>query len=291
MFDVIIIGKGPAGLSAALYTIRANIKTLVIGTNKSVLLKAGKIENYYGFDTVSGEELLKNGENQIKRLSGEIINDEVIDLKMVEGGFEALTTIDKYYAKSILLATGQTIKNIKIQNLDKFEGNGVSYCTTCDGFFYKNLKVGILGYKDYAIHEALEMANFTKEITIYTNGNKLELSDTYMKKMNEFSMNEKKIKSVEGEHAVEVLVFEDGTKEKIDGVFIAYDAAASSDFAKKLGILTEKSSIIVDRDQKTNVDGIYAAGDCTGGFKQISTAVGQGALAAKNIIEYIRSKK
>lgn len=288
MFDVIIIGKGPAGLSAALYTVRAGLRTLVIGQDKSALNKADRIENYFGFEEpISGQYLLEQGEKQAQRLGVKFENCEVIAIEKGEY-FDIYTTNQNFSCKTVLLATGQQLVKVKIDRLTDFEGSGVSYCTTCDGFFYRGLKVGLVGYKDYAIHEAMELEALTKDITIYTNGKELELSEKYHSIATRFIINKKIIKSIDGKDAIESIVFEDGTKEGIDGLFIAYESASSIDFARKLGVITSKNSIVVDEKQKTNLNGLYAAGDCTGGLKQVSTAVGQGAVAGKQMIEYVR---
>lgn len=289
LYDVIIVGKGPAGLSAALYTVRANLKTLIIGRNDSVLAKADKIENYFGFtDAVSGYELLKAGELQALRLGVDIADEEVLGINYLES-YEIITSDNRYTGKTVLLATGQPQKKLNIEGLSKLEGRGISYCTTCDGFFYRGLKVGILGNKDFALHEAEELLPFTKDITIFTNGQNIEFNRDAAE-ANNFRIVDKTIKSLEGEDLLEYISFEEGTEEKLDGLFIANESASSIDFARKLGVMTEGNSIVTDRDQKTNIDGLYAAGDCTGGFKQISTAVGQGAVAARKIIEFVRGK-
>lgn len=289
MYDVIIIGKGPAGISAALYTVRANLRTLVIGKNESVLKKAEKIENYYGFsEAVSGEYLLTEGEKQAHRLGAVILEEEVIAIGKNDF-FEVTTTSGIYESKAVLLATGQPQKRVHIENLENFEGRGVSYCSTCDGFFYNNLKVGVLGFKDYAIHEAIELEAYTKSITLFTNGNELEVSDRFEEDAKRFALNTKPIVKLDGSEFLQRVTFADGTSEELDGMFVAFESASSIDFARKLGILTDGSTVLVDKVQQTNLDGLFAAGDCTGGFKQISTAVGQGALAGKKMIEYVRS--
>lgn len=289
MFDVIIIGKGPAGLSAAIYTVRAGLKTLIIGQEKSALIKAERIENYFGFsEPVSGKYLLEQGEQQALRLGVKFDNNEVVALEKGEY-FEVYTVGENYSCKSVLLASGQQIAKVKIDKLTEFEGSGVSYCTTCDGFFYRGKKVGLLGYKDFAIHEAMELEPLTKDITIYTNGKELELTNKYQKIAEGFQINKKIIKGVEGDEVLERLIFEDGSKEGLDGLFVAFESASSLDFARKLGVITQKNSVVVDEKQKTNMEGLYAAGDCTGGLKQVSTAVGQGAVAGKQIIEYVRN--
>lgn len=289
MHDVIIIGKGPAGLSAAIYTVRAKLDTLLIGSDDSALKKAGKVENYFGFsEPINGEALLKAGEEQAARLGVKIVTDDVISV-VKNDFFEVTTQKEVFLSKALLLATGQPQKKVNIENLGQFEGKGVSYCSTCDGFFYNNLKVGVLGFKDFAIHEAMELETFTKDITIFTNGNKLDISDKYKDEAARFKLNEKSVKSLEGSEFLEKICFNDGSCDNIDGIFVAYESASSIDFARKLGVMTDGNSIIADKAQQTNLDGLFAAGDCTGGFKQISVSVGQGALAGRKMIEYVRS--
>ncbi|HOJ09886.1 MAG TPA: NAD(P)/FAD-dependent oxidoreductase [Clostridiales bacterium] len=287
-YDVIIIGKGPAGLSAALYTARANLKTLILGKNDSALGKAAKIENYFGFSSpVSGKFLLDEGEKQALNVGADIVNNEVVSIEKSDA-FEVTTSEEVYEGIAVLIATGQPQKKLKIKNMEKFEGNGVSYCTTCDGYFYNNLKVGVLGNKDYAVHEAMELEAYTKDITIYTNGKELDLTEKYSGEIAKYQINTKSITEINGADYLQRICFADETWEDLDGLFIANESASSIDFARKLGVITEGNSIVVDSEQRTNLEGLFAAGDCTGGFKQISTAVGQGALAGRKIIEYIR---
>jgi thioredoxin reductase (NADPH) len=289
MYDVIIIGKGPAGLSAALYTVRSNLRTLIIGRNDSKLLKADKVDNYFGFaQTISGRQLLDAGDIQVKRLGAEIMLDEVISIDKNDF-FRVSTATDSFMCKSILLATGQPHKVMRIENLVRFEGNGVSYCSTCDGFFYNNLKVGVLGNRDYAIHEAMELMTYTMDITIYTNGKQLEVSGKHTDNVKMFKVETRKILKLDGTDFLQRLDFADGTSDIIDGMFVASESASSVDFARKLGILTEVNMVVTDTNQQTNLEGVFAAGDCASSLKQISVAVGQGALAGKAISEYVKS--
>ncbi|MGI6085536.1 MAG: NAD(P)/FAD-dependent oxidoreductase [Acetivibrionales bacterium] len=288
MYDVIIIGKGPAGISCAIYTTRANLNTLVIGKSDSMLLKADKIENYYGFENpVGGKELLETGVKQALRLGTQVIEDEVIGIENIDK-FKVICVNGEYEAKTVLLATGAPVVRVPIKNLELFEGSGISYCTTCDGFFYRNKKVGVLGYTDYAIHEANELSAFTKDITLYTNNMPLNISENLKESLSRFKVNTRKIKELEGQNRIENIVFEDGEKESIQGLFIAYGSASSSSFALKMGIAMEGKNIVVNNKMETNIPGLFAAGDCTGIFKQISVAVGQGALASRQIIDYVR---
>jgi thioredoxin reductase (NADPH) len=289
MYDVIIIGKGPAGMSAALYTVRANLTTLIIGRNDSRLLKADKIDNYFGFaETISGKQLLESGEQQVKRLGAEIIEDEVISVEK-EDYFKVVTASGVFESKALLLATGQASKVIRIENLVKFEGKGVSYCSTCDGFFYNNLKVGVLGNKDYAVHEAVELLTYTRNITLYTNGKELELSSRYEGDAGQFRLETRQISKLDGTDFLQRIHFSDGTSEELDGLFVAYESASSADFARKMGIVTDGNTIMTDGNQRTNLEGLFAAGDCASSFRQISIAVGQGAVAGKAISDYVKS--
>lgn len=289
MYDVTIIGKGPAGLQAALYTARANLKTLILGKG-SPLEKTGRIDNYFGTQSVSGPELLEAGVKQAKSVGVELKEELVVHLAQNEY-FEIATEENKYASKAVIIATGQPSKKIPIKNIEKFEGMGIHYCTTCDGFFYRDAKIGMLGYTDFVVEETKEMLAFTKDLRIFTNGNELEMTENNRKfiEENDIPVYTQKITSFEGSNAVESIHFEDDSEEKVDGVFVAYGTASSVDFARKLGVLIKDNSLEVNDEQKTNINGLFAAGDCTGGFKQVATAVGEGALAGRSVISYVKS--
>ena len=287
-YDVIIIGKGPAGLSAALYTTRGKLITLIIGKDSS-LSKAKTIENYCCSESMSGEDLIAKGVEQANSFGASIIDEEVVAIKNKDDVFVVSTNESDYEARSILISTGKEKLRIPIKNINKFEGKGVHYCVACDGFFYSNSKVGLIGYTDYAIHELRELEAITQKITLFTNGNELQINNENLKYLKEknININYDPIDSIEGEKFIEKLVFKNSTKEEIDGLFIAYGSASSVDFARNLGIDITNNNILVDDDQKTNIDGIYAAGDCTGVFPQIAIAVGQGAIAGQEIKNFI----
>ena len=183
MYDVIIVGAGPAGISASLYTVSGNLKTLVIYKEKSALEKAQKIENYYGFENgIKGEELYKTGIEQAKNLGVEILEEEVTniqidfietDKKQSEQIFKVETLNNEFQAKSIILATGNKKNKPNIDRIDEYEGRGISYCAVCDGFFYRNKNVAVIGNGDYAISEAIDLQNIAKSIKILTNGKQI----------------------------------------------------------------------------------------------------------------------
>ena len=285
MYDVIIVGAGPAGISASLYTIRRNLKTLIIYKEKSALEKSTKIENYYGFENgINGEELYKIGIRQAQNIGAEVIKDEVTNIKIdylneKEYTFKVETLNNEFKAKSVILATGNKKNKPNIKNMDKYEGKGISYCAICDGFFYRNKNVAVIGNGDYAIAEAKDLQNIAKSITILTNGR--QAPDYRAENIN---INTKEIDQIEGENKVEEIDFVDNTKMKIDGIFIAQGVAGSTEFAKKIGAKINNDKIVVDENMETSIKGLFACGDCTGGLYQVSKAVYDGTKAGLAVL-------
>lgn len=284
MSNVVIIGNGPAGISAALYTTRAGIDTTIIGKDYGALLKATEIENYYGFpNPISGKQLIEDGMEQAKRLGAKIVSDEVVGLSY--GDKLMVLTKDKQYSgDSVIIATGTSRATPKIKGLKEYEGHGVSYCAVCDAFFYRGKDVAVLGNGEYALHEALELISTSKSVTILTNGKELttEVPST-------IKVNTDAIEAFSGSETLEKVIFQNGNSMDISGLFVAVGVAGSTDLAKKIGANIENNKILVDGNMVTNIPGLYAAGDCTGGLLQISKAVYEGAKAGSEIIKYIRS--
>ena len=285
MYDVIIVGAGPAGISASLYTVRRNLRTLIIYKEKSALEKSNKIENYYGFENgINGEELYKIGIRQAQNIGAEVIKDEVTNIQvdyLNEKGhiFKVETLNNKFEAKSVILATGNKKNKPNIKNMDKYEGKGISYCAICDGFFYRNKNVAVIGNGDYAIAEAKDLQNIAKSITILTNGRQ---APEY--RAENININTKKIDQIEGENKDEEINFTDNTKMKIDGIFIAQGVAGSTEFAKKIGAKINNDKIVVDENMETSIKGLFACGDCTGGLYQVSKAVYDGTKAGLAVL-------
>ena len=285
-YDVIIVGNGPAGLSAALYTSRANLKTLVIGKDNGALTKADRIENYFGMaEPVSGCELVENSKKQVKSLGAELTEDEIFQVSW-NSGFTLEGRKDTYQAKAVLLATGSARKSAKVPGLSELEGRGVSYCAICDAFFYRGRKVGVLGNEDYAAHELSQLLPVVGEAVLLTDGKPLNTNVP-----EQVQVLEQKLASVDGTGQVEGVTFKDGGKLDLDGLFVALGSAGGAELARKIGAMTEGRNIRVDEDMATNVPGLYAAGDCTGGLLQISKAVGEGAKAAMSMIKFVRARK
>ena len=283
-YDVIVIGGGPAGVSASLYTKRANLNTLILHENISSLDKAEKIENYYGFaNGTSGKKLYNEGIEQAKNIGVEVKEEEVLKIEMTLEGFFIKTKKQEYNTKAVILATGNKKNKPNIKGIEKFEGKGVSYCAVCDGFFYRNKDITVLGNGDYAISETNELINIANEITILTNGLKAPEFRSDNVKIDTRSIDE-----IQGEDRVEEIKFSDGKTLKTSGIFVAQGVAGSTEFAKKLGAITENDKIVVNEKMETNIKGLYACGDCTGGILQIAKAVYQGMVAGMQVIQYVK---
>lgn len=284
MYDVIILGAGPAGVSASLYCKRANKNVLIIYNDSSELLKAQKIDNYYGFENgISGKDLYETGIKQSQNLGVEIIKQEVIKIEMENGYFNVITEKNSYKSKSVIIAMGSKKNTLKIQGVQEFEGKGISYCAICDGFFYKNKDVAVIGSGNYAISETNDLINIANKITILTNGEKAPEF-----RADNVEIVTKNIKQISGENRVQKIEFDDNSFLKTDGVFIAQGIAGAADFAKKLGIMSQNNNIIVNENMETNIKGIFACGDCTGGLLQVSKAVYEGTKAGLAVIEYLK---
>ncbi|NLJ31210.1 MAG: NAD(P)/FAD-dependent oxidoreductase [Clostridiales bacterium] len=286
MSDIIILGTGPAGISAAAYTTRAGLKTTVIGRDGGALLKAHQIENYYGFSQpVSGEELIRTGMEQARRLGAEIVNDEVVGIAY-DGEFVASGISGTYRAPAMILATGASRGAPKLEGLRRLEGRGVSYCAVCDAFFYRGKHVAVLGNGEYALHEAMELLPVAGSVTLLTNGKEpsVEIPE-------EIKVVTQKLDRLEGDPVLTGVVLEDGGTVPVSGLFVAMGVAGSTDLARKLGAQTKGSAIVVDSSMQTNIPGLFAAGDCTGGMLQVAKAVYEGAQAAAGAIKLVRERK
>jgi thioredoxin reductase (NADPH) len=286
MFDAVIIGAGPAGISAGLYLKRANKNVLILYHGESQLEKAHKIDNFYGFPLgITGKDLYINGINQAVNLGIEVKDLEVLSIQMNEKmEYTIRTSEEEFNSKVVILATGNKKLRPNIKSVAEFEGSGVSYCAICDGFFYRKKNVVVIGSGTYAISEATELKNVTPNVTILTNG--LELNGT-----TDIPVINKEIKEIFGEGRVSGVKFMDDTTLDVNGVFIALGEAGGADFAKKLGIYMEKDNIVVDENMRTNIPGVYACGNVVGGLLQINKAAYEGAKAGLDAVKYINEKR
>ena len=298
MENIVIIGAGPAGISAALYAARGNMNPLVINNGIGALEKAEKIENYYGLEQpLSGKELYERGISQAEALGVRILDAEVLGISGFDT-FTVKTTAGDFDTVSVILATGGKRSAPKIPGLKDFEGRGVSYCAVCDAFFYRGKEVAVVGNGEYALHEAEELRNVTQDVTIYTDGKEPEFSREHP-----IAVNTMKIQAIEGDDKVSGLLMQSDTAAQdaeapessfypADGVFVALGTAGSTEIARQMGAeITDKGNIKTDEEMATTIPGLFAAGDCTGGLLQVSKAVYEGSMAAISAGKYVRHKK
>ena len=288
-----IIGAGPAGLSAAIYTARAGMDTLVIGCEPKI---AGDydIDNYFGFpETISGRDLIERGQRQAARFGARLACQRVLGVHMTDdGAFSCVTDKGEYLAQAVIIAAGVTRVRPGISNIAEYEGKGVSYCVSCDGFFFRGRTVAVVGEGNYAANQALELTNFTPNVTILTQGKPPEMGDSFAGRLAEagIGVSTAKIETLTGSPALTGGILADGGKLAFEGLFVAMGQASAMDFAKTLGVTSRGAFLEADHDQKTNVPGVFAAGDCVGRFMQISVAVGEGAKAGRAAIAYVKER-
>lgn len=284
MKNVIIIGNGPAGISAAIYLKRSGLDPIVIGKDLGTLGEYPKliIENYYGFnEPISGTELVKNGLAQAAFLGIEVINDAVLSIEEdIAGSFIVKTQKNSLTTKTVLLATGRSRLSVKIKNYQKFLGKGISLCATCDGFFYRGKRLAVIGCGVFMKKELEYLNQLSDDVMIFTNGMPLAVPV-------EGKVILDPIKSFNGTNKIESISTEKENYE-IDGVFIAVGLPGTTNFVNKLGVVTEKNDVVIDEDYQTNVPGLFAAGDVVGGKLQIAKAVYDGMQAADGIIKYLK---
>ncbi len=287
MDRIVIVGGGPAGISAAIYVARAGIRATVVAGGAGALEKADKIENFYGSEEpVSGAELIARGRRQAARLGVEIVRDEVVNLGYDGERFTVVGGASAWEADSVILATGSSRALPKIPGFSKFEGRGVSFCAVCDGFFYRGKDVAILGCCDYAAHEARELLPLARSVTLVTHG--MKPIENLPEGLN---VDTRRVSDLRGGNLLEEIAFEDGGTLSVSGLFVAQGVAGSADLAKKVGAETVGNRIRVDGEMQSSIPLLYAAGDCTGGMMQIAKAVYEGARAGTEAVRALRARK
>jgi thioredoxin reductase (NADPH) len=302
-YDIIIVGGGPAGLTAAIYASRMNMKTLVLESNMpgGRVVEASLIENFPGFPGgISGIELIERMIKQAEGFGAEIkFPEEVLDMNL-QGIIKSITTRhNEYYGFSIIIAIGTQRKKLTVPGEVELLGRGVSYCAICDAPFFKDKEVAVVGFNDEALEDALYVSNFAKNVIVVTQNGRIDVDEDLLKKCREkenIRFKESKIKSINGNIYVEsiTLINPDGKEEKVsvNGVFIVLGNIPVTNIVKKAGVtVDERGCIKVDRSQSTNIEGVFAAGDCTCGGMQVATAVGEGAMAALQAYRYVRRVK
>ena len=278
-----IIGSGPAGVSAALYTARAGVDTTVLTRGPGALDRAELIQNYYGFAApISGAELERQGIEGAKAVGVKFVTTEAVGLTYTDK--LTVETLDgDYPADAVILATGASRATPRIPGLAGLEGHGVSYCATCDAFFYRGKDVAVVGSGEYALHEVQALLPVAASVTLLLNG-----APPAAEFPPEVAVRPEKIDAILGEQKVTGVQLSGGDVVELAGVFVALGVAGSTALARKIGAAVENGRIVTDEKMQTTVPGLYAAGDCTGGLLQVAKAVYEGALAGTEAAKALR---
>ena len=283
MPNIVIIGSGPAGVSAALYAARAGVETTVLTKGSGALDRAELIQNYYGFaEPISGAELERRGIEGAKALGVQFVTTEAVGLTYMDK-LTVETLAGDFPADAVILATGASRAAPHIPGLAGLEGHGVSYCATCDAFFYRGRDVAVLGSGEYALHEVQALLPVVKSVTLLTNGSPLTASFPP-----EVTVCPEKVNAILGKDRVSGVELSGGKTVALSGVFVALGVAGSTALARKLGAEVDGNHILVDEHMQTTLPGLYAAGDCTGGLLQVAKAVYEGALAGTEAAKALR---
>lgn len=286
LYHAVIIGGGPSGVSAALYAARGGLSVALLHNGDSALMRAERIENYYGTGATDGAKLYEVGLEQARSVGVEVISDSVTFAEF-DGETFCVTAVDgAYRAKRLVVATGAQRRRADIDGLEELEGKGVSYCAVCDAFFYRKKHVAVVGAGEFAEHEYNTLKSVVGEIRLLTNGEKPMFAadnaiESKIKRV--YSGDNGRLKGVE---------FEDGSTLETDGLFIALGVFGASALCKSMGVFTDKSgSIITDERGMTNIPGLYAAGDCTVGLRQIGKAVADGIRVGMSVISDVKKAR
>ncbi|RZB34699.1 MAG: thioredoxin reductase (NADPH) [Desulfobacteraceae bacterium Eth-SRB1] len=293
IFDVVILGTGPAGLQAAIHAARAKVSVLVMGRkHKSSLYKA-HVENYCCLSSVSGEELLQMGVRHASESGAQFLLEDVIKTSQANDMFIVLTESERSIkTKTLVLSMGISRNHLGVKGEKKFLGKGVSYCVDCDANFYKGEKVAVIGSESAAVSGALTLLFYAEEVHLISE--QLKVSDRLDFQIRESGVNlhlGRKVKEIVGQEKVEGLVMGDGQKLTVSGVFIETGAKGAIELAATLGVELDSEKfryINTDKQQRTNIPGIFAAGDICGPPWQMAKAVGEGCVAGLSAAKYAK---
>lgn len=303
MYDLLIIGAGPAGLTAAVYAARKKISTLVVSENiGGQAALSSNIENYPGFQFITGAELVEKLEKHAKELGiGITLGERVLEIKEIDGGFDVLTNDGTHRAKALIIASGKVPRKLGIPGEDKYLGKGVTYCTTCDGPLFAGKKVCIIGGGNPALGAAIQMVKIAAWVYLVNMNPELRgdsvMRERARKTSNITIMNDSETLEIIGDAFVEgVKVRNKTTKEEkiidVDGIFVEIGSMPSTDFLKGMVELNELGEVVIDKRNRTSKEGIFAAGDVTDVIgKQIIIAAGKGSKALIGVNEYLNRRE
>ena len=301
--DIAIIGCGPAGYSASIYASRYKLSNIIFGKIAGgTATTAHSICNYPGFIEISGMELGQKMQEQAKENGGEMLAESVTDIKK-DGDVFTLTTDNnkEYKAKTVILCTGTDRSKLKLPDEDRFLGKGLSYCATCDAMFYRNKTVAVIGSSDAAITSAILLGDIAKQVYVICMAPELKGDEIRIEKIknkeNIDILYSTLVTGLVGDNKLEKIKLSkeyNGSKElELNGLFVEIGSEPNNLLPNKLGVETDKQGyIVVDGQQKTNIDGVWAAGDCTTNsnkLKQVVTACAEGAVASNSIQEYLKN--
>ena len=303
VYDLMIIGSGPAGLSVGINASRSGLKTLILETEEFGGKAAGTslYENYPGFpEGIIATELVERMKKQASKFGAEIkYLEEVIDLDLRQELKKVTTSKTVYESIALVIATGTQRRKLNVPGETKFIGKGVSYCRVCDGPFFKGLKVAVVGSTKDAITDASLLSEMAREVFLITQGEEITVPKQLMKKLLK-KANVKIIRGrvveILGEHVTKAIKIKPENKQEllqqVNGVFVSLGKAPATGIVEKAGVeVDERGCVKVDRWQRTNIEGVFAAGDCTCGGMQVVTAVGEGAMASLKAFHYVTRMK
>ncbi len=285
MKKVIIIGGGPGGISAALYTVRAGLDTLVIAKDGGALERAERIENYYGLPTpVSGKELAENGRRGAESLGVRFLTADVTAIETDGRGYKIRASGKEYFADGVVVATGTERRLPPIEGASRYLGQGVSLCAVCDSFAARRRAVAVIGAGDFALEESAVLLGVAESVTLCTNG-----GEPPEGLPPEVAVRRESIAALEGDGLLRSIRFEDGASLPVAMAFIATGTPGGATLLERLGLATEGGRIVTDDDGATALPCLYAAGDVTGGLLQVATAVADGARAGLALVRALRT--
>ncbi len=302
MYDTIIIGTGPAGMTAAIYAVRREMKTLVIGKELGgQMILASEIENYPGFKSIQAAELVFKMQEQVQALGVEMKTDEIKRIEKLETGtFKLYSEKETFEAKTVVIGMGLSPRRLEIPGEIEFNGKGVTYCANCDGPFYRDKIVAVVGGGNSALDAAEVMSKIAKKVYLVHRRDEFKgfeaLVNEVKEKENVELVLDSSVVEITGDSKVnKIKVLNNKTKEEreidVDGVFIEVGRIANTDLVAELVERTPQNQIVVDEKQQTKTDGLFAAGDVVSSeFKQITIACGQATVAALSAYQYLQIK-
>ena len=294
MHDIVIIGGGPAGLTAAIYGVRANKDVLVLESTScgGQIINTSYIDNYPVAPHITGLEFSQSLEKQAEELGAKVDYDYVLHIDPIEGGFEVTTDDEKLTTKTVIIATGTTPRKLRVENEDRFMGRGVSYCATCDGHFFKDQPVAVVGGGNSAAHEALYLSDLASKVYLVHRRGELRADDSKVEKLqakeNIELVLEANIVEIHGDDKLQSIKLEDGRELEVSGLFVSIGREPNVGALIEGLNLDEKGYIVADEKCTTNIPGIFVAGDVrTKELRQLVTATSDGAMAATAAINYM----